>query len=127
MSDANSEEKIKAYHKKAKKQHFMLKVLIFTIFSIVAVTFGISTIISIILPKSKTKFMGRIITSIGFALLGFTFAFYGFKILRKLKFAFHEFYAQNRKKLIFATLGLSIPMMMRSICDLLIVVSPGCY
>jgi len=125
MSDSSAESNMKAYHKRIKRKHLILKVLIASIFTIISVTLAITTYISKVYPDSG-KFMGRIITSVGFALLGFTFSFFGIRILQKLKFAFPDFYAENSSKLIFATFGLSIPMVMRSVCDLLIVVSSSC-
>jgi hypothetical protein len=124
INDSNSEQKAKRYHIHTKRMHFILKVTIVTIFSVISIILGTTTYLNYKYPKLKSNKMGRIITSIGFALLGFTFSFYGLKILFKLNMAFFDFYVVNRNKLIFATLGLSIPMIMRSLCDLLIVFSP---
>ena len=80
MSDSGAESKCKEYHKRIKRKHKVLKVLIVSIFSIISITLAITTYISKVYPDT-VKYMGRLITSVGFALLGFTFSFFGIRIL----------------------------------------------
>lgn len=60
-----------------------------------------------------------VIVGIECTLLGLTFMFVGFAIQRRLQQYFNEFYLENRKILLFATFGLSLPILFRGLVDLL--------
>ena len=91
MSDSNTENKAKLYHKKIKRKHLVVKITMIIIFLLVSIILGVSTYISY-KYKNIGKYIGRCITSLGFAILGFTFMFFGIRILQKLRFAFKDFY-----------------------------------
>ena len=54
---------------------------------------------------------------IDFFICGFLFALTGLKMLMRLKAYFPEFYKENSKKLIIATVGLSFPLLCRGVID----------
>ena len=54
-----------------------------------------------------------------FAFLSLEFAIVGCLILKRLKKYFPEFYLDNKWLLICATLGLSVPLMVRGVFDLI--------
>ena len=54
---------------------------------------------------------------IDFFICGFLFALTGIKMLIRLKAYFPEFYQENNKKLLVATIGLSFPLICRGIID----------
>ena len=57
------------------------------------------------------------VLSIGFGIIGLTFAITGVKIIKLVKESFPYFYKMNRRKLIVSTCCLSIPMFVRTVWD----------
>lgn len=60
-----------------------------------------------------------LIVGIDFLLLGCTFGIVSYKICSLIKINFPEFYLENRRTLIFATVGLTVPLYFRGISDTL--------
>ena len=63
----------------------------------------------------------RTVIYVSCSILAIVFAVYGAKILSTLKSNFNSFYRLNTCKLIFATTGLTVPLIFRVVWDLLIV------
>lgn len=59
------------------------------------------------------------LNGMNYFILSSVFAVTGIMILRRLKTNFNSFYSQNRKILISATIALSLPLLLRSIENLL--------
>lgn len=58
------------------------------------------------------------VTGYNFIILGMAFGFSGMMTNMRLKNYFGQFYKENRSMLIFATLGLSLPLILRGSMDL---------
>lgn len=58
-----------------------------------------------------------------FFVLSLAFLMFGYMLISRLKKHFKEFHDENRKLLVFATIGLSVPLFLRSIYDLLYISS----
>lgn len=86
------------------------------------ISIGASTIYKFYHPSIAVN-TGRLMTFVGFSFLSVTFFTFGYLTLLKLQNAFLDFYAANRNKLIFATIGLSLPMLIRAFYDLFMVIS----
>ena len=57
------------------------------------------------------------VLSVGFGIIGLTFAITGYKIINLLKINYVYYYTLNKKKLILSTCALSIPMFFRALWD----------
>ena len=120
--DKEYELKSKLYHKHVKKMHLILKVSVISIFLIVSLSIVGSTVYSYYHPDVVND-SGRALTAVGFCCLSFTFFIFGYLTLLKLRSSFQDFYAANKNKLVFATLGLSIPMLTRALYDLFMIIN----
>jgi hypothetical protein len=56
--------------------------------------------------------------------MSLVFLFFSYKIITTVKLNFPDFYSINKKKLWFATIGLSFPMMVRVIWEISHLISP---
>jgi hypothetical protein len=65
------------------------------------------------------------VSGFNFLILGLAFGITGHMTNMRLKFYFNEFYCENRKMLILATIGLSFPLILRGSLDLIRHYAPG--
>jgi hypothetical protein len=65
------------------------------------------------------------ISGFNFLILGLAFGITGHMTNMRLKHYFNQFYSENRKMLILATIGLSFPLILRGSFDLIRSYTPG--
>ena len=64
--------------------------------------------------------MGRVIISMANLMLAIIYMYYGRLILDLLKKYFKDFYGENKRKLVFASVFLSVPLLIRTVWDALL-------
>ena len=74
-------------------------------------------VIRILFICSKCLNKTLLITGIEFSILASAFGIVGFMILRRLRKYFREFYNQNYKMIMMATMGLFAPLLLRGVID----------
>ena len=100
-----------------KKNNFSNIATICSLCSIVGF-FGVIIVKSLKKPDYKYSGVVLIISGYMFIMLGVAFAVIGVQIINALKIHFRQFYQDNKKVLIIATLGLSLPLVSRGAINL---------
>lgn len=76
------------------------------------------TVYHILVPEGMEMFKAtNILIGSNFCMLAIVYAVTSIKILRRLQKYFPSFYVQNRKMLISATIGLTLPLLFRGLID----------
>mmetsp|Transcript_11016 Transcript_11016/g.18408 ORF Transcript_11016/g.18408 Transcript_11016/m.18408 type:complete len:233 (-) Transcript_11016:623-1321(-) len=104
-------------HKFMNKAKNILKLALITLILIVLAFCTWLSVYSIANDKNKVSLVGSVF-GINFIVLGLAFGIIGFLNNQRLKYYFKDFYLENQKMLQLATLGLSIPIMIRGCLDI---------
>ena len=120
--DKELELKVKQMKNSSAKQQQKVIILFYIFLITILSTFGICLYFDISNYSSISwmlvyKMYGNLNVAIIFLVLGISFAVIGCKIYYRIKLFHPEYFDQHKNKILIATLGLTIPSLMRSIWD----------